>query len=291
MRFLKCLILFYVFLLIAGCSTVNIKDDEIGVLTVADMDYKANKNGFGRWYFREYYNYELVGWNKVGSIPFFAIFDENGKLLEVLSSSEVPWKGFDSRGVLVEQIPTLKRRKEKVLLEEEASRYKDAVTTANKNGYIDVIGLVPGVSTKAQVQLAKKNNPFVIGGYSLPCSFEYIEERLSLLECWTGKEWSYDTLDSGYEGVSNIEVYNNLLMGFTDKFGSPTINKELRVTKMGQEVLVEVSTWSDKYGNILSLSSMKKDTETGELSLKSYKKIQIEQAREKQDYELRKSLL
>jgi hypothetical protein len=77
---------------------------------------------------------------------------------------------------------------------------------------IEIIGLVPGVSTQTQVENAKSEYGYVIGGYELICNPEYIDGLLSRLVLLTGFR-SRDRTTSSYRVASNTEVHVVLLKG------------------------------------------------------------------------------
>lgn len=82
---------FYLFiflgLLLVGCSATPIMtNSEIGKTTLNDFDAKSTANGFGRWKFRNYYGYQVIGWNKVLALPYYAIFDSNDVLVEYIGT-------------------------------------------------------------------------------------------------------------------------------------------------------------------------------------------------------------
>lgn len=155
---------------------------------------------------------------------------------------------------------------------------------------LDLIGLVPGMSTQDEVEKAKGEFRFVIGGYELGCYHEYIDEVLSKFYCFTGKDvGSRDVTDKSISfaeslryGPSNITIHAALLKGFTKKFGKPSKIKNTTETNgVGTKFTVNTATWIDKSGNRLTLMSMLNDINTGFVSLESNQNIKKEIAEER----------
>jgi hypothetical protein len=115
---------------------------------------------------------------------------------------------------------------------------------------LDVIGLTPTVSTRDDVssRSSKRTSTdtkiFQIGGFDLPCAMEFEAEKLSLLICTTGDDKS----------DNNIDIHNILKVGFTAKFGPPTL-----ISNHPPRNIVEGSNsneqlvWLDLIGNALVL--------------------------------------
>ena len=133
-----------------------------------------------------------------------------------------------------------------------------SLTTQADTEQIELIGLVPGESTKAQVIAVHSGPAFVIGGYKLMCHVDYISEKLARLSCITGKEWkTTDTTTGSTSTVSNIEVHAALLRGFTKKFGNPSnVFESTHRNRLGAAFQRHSAVWVDKKGNRLSISSM-----------------------------------
>lgn len=182
---------------------------------------------------------------------------------------------------VAEKEATEKEVAERIAAEERAAT-EDAVTEkAIAEGLIDVIGLVPGVSTQSQVERAKADYGYVIGGYRLFCSPEYIRGKLSSFICLTGGEYgSKDVVSGSNHKASNIEVHETLLNGFTKKIGKPKLSEMPTRTKIGTTYTVQVALWQDKKGNELSLVSMTNNIETGALYLKSLEQIKTDKETE-----------
>ncbi len=156
-----------------------------------------------------------------------------------------------------------------------------SIATAAPNT-IEIIGLVPGVSTKAQVEQADASG-FIIGGYKLLCVPEYIDDVLSKFVCLTGKDmYSIDTTaKESFRIASNVEVYKVLLAGFTKKFGVPAkIDTSSARNKLGTEFERQTAIWLDKAGNRLLLTSMATKIDEGALIMESAQNIKKDRAEE-----------
>ena len=160
-----------------------------------------------------------------------------------------------------------------------------SLTTQADTEQIEVIGLVPGESTKAQVIAVHSGSTFVIGGYKLMCHVDYISEILAKLSCITGKEWkTTDTTTGSTSTVSNIEVHAALLRGFTKKFGNPSnVIESKHRNLLGTSFQRHSAVWVDRMGNRLSISSMLSiggeitDMYAGVLILESAQQIKAEE--------------
>ena len=103
---------------------------------------------------------------------------------------------------------------------------------------IDVVGLIPGVSTVADVKIKMgirvtglpRNNKLrgrlVIGGYIVGCIAEF-ERQLLLLAESPLRSLVCDTESPGVdvassESVSGAEIHGTLVKGYTEKFGTPS---------------------------------------------------------------------
>lgn len=166
---------------------------------------------------------------------------------------------------------------------------EDAISQkAIAKGYINIIGLVPGVSTQEQAERAKDGYGYVIGGYKLICSPECINKKLSSLVCVTGEDSGSIDLVSGQNiAVSNIEIHNTLVKGFTKKIGRPKLSEIPTRTRIGVEYTAQMAIWKDKKGNELTLLSMTTDIDTGALILKSAEQIKFDKEAEEKAYKAR----
>lgn len=168
---------------------------------------------------------------------------------------------------------------------------EDSMTDkAIENNYLNVTGLVAGMSTPSQVKRRQndRKDVFVIGGFELGCSTEFLEEKLSSLVCVTGKTYySRDILDDR-KVVSNLEVHSTLVKGFTKKYGSPKGDflSKMR-TRLGVEHDVKRVFWTDKRGNKLELISRAGDTEIGGLTFESVEYIKAKIDTEEKEYKAR----
>jgi len=135
---------------------------------------------------------------------------------------------------------------------------------------IEVIGLVPNVSTIAEVG---GGSTFWIGGYKLTCSAEYIEDLLAQLHCPTG-----EAIDREGHSASNFEVHDVLVKGFTEKYGEPTnVEGAVIQTRGGGYFTRNTASWTDKKGNKLFVVSSDTRIDKGLLVLQSYTKISADE--------------
>jgi|GEM_PF-2444773 len=144
----------------------------------------------------------------------------------------------------------------------------------NVTNQIDIIGLIPGVSSAAQFKAASTPmdydlgfSIFEIGGFRLVCAGEFEGDKMQRFSC-----------ETGYGGESNIDIHNVLKRGFQEKFGSPFSDTNSSVRNgLGTEYNVNDVMWADKLGNVLLLKSMDDKIDKGSLTLFSsslLKKIQ-----------------
>jgi hypothetical protein len=161
---------------------------------------------------------------------------------------------------------------------------------------LDVIGLVPGVSTQSDVEEAKVGGDYIIGGFRLICVPEFSEGVLTELTCFTGKKnLSQDTTRPGNGFASNALVHQTLVDGFTKKFGSPTdIGNNALTNRFGVKYNQETVSWIDKNGNMLILNSILEvqsigiKIDEGSLQLVSGRKIEKHNEDIRQSEQLRK---
>ena len=52
-----------------------------------EYDEIASKKGYRRWRDTTHYGHRFVGWNKFMALPFYAVFDENDKLVEYIGTA------------------------------------------------------------------------------------------------------------------------------------------------------------------------------------------------------------
>lgn len=148
---------------------------------------------------------------------------------------------------------------------------------------IEINGLVPGVSTKAQVESKKTDVGYIIGGFELLCSDNYIDGVLSDLSCFTGEDYySRDTTKESYTIASNVQVHSVLSKGFTKKFGKPFDVKNMPMrNRLGTDYNRNIVMWKDKKGNELTLFSIFNKANDGVLLLKSHQKIKLDTEKRK----------
>ena len=194
------------------------------------------------------------------------------------------------------EIALKQAEKEAALKQKEADDLRKAIAEdsmtdkAIKNGYLSVTGLVAGMSTPSQVKRRQneRQDVFVIGGFELRCSTQFLEDKLSSLVCVTGEEYfSKDILDDN-KLVSNLKVHSTLVKGFTKKYGPPDgdILSTMR-TKLGVEHDVKRAFWKDKRGNKLALISRAGNTEVGGLTFESAEYIKMIIDTEEKEYRAR----
>lgn len=156
------------------------------------------------------------------------------------------------------------------------------VIAQNVTNQIDIIGLIPGVSSAAQFKAASiptydygdsSIEDFEIGGFTVGCQREFEGDKMQTFRCVTGGS-----------GNLNIDIHNVLKHGFQEKFGSPFSDKNSSVRNgLGTEYNVNEVMWADKLGNILVLKSIDDRVDIGSLSLVSssvLKKIQESKAQQ-----------
>lgn len=143
---------------------------------------------------------------------------------------------------------------------------------------LEVIGLVPGGSTKEEVREIGDGSFYTIEGYRLACTTDYSAGRLSLFVCPTGKNADSRDTKNLDKLVSNTEVYTVLYTSFRKKFGKPTKRiKETLVNEHGAEFYHNKVVWIDRKGNRLTLSDtvskMTAMTEEGRLIIESARRV------------------
>lgn len=148
---------------------------------------------------------------------------------------------------------------------------------------IDVSGMIPGQSTKYNIDALKRESAmspeystFKIGGFSLMCRDQYIEGVLSSLDCFTGEKYYSKDDTKGGIPASNIDIYVTLLNGFSKKFGDPVTIKNPVQTRSGATYSIDTSTWTDEDGNTFELTSMVGNLKDGMVQIKSAKAIALD---------------
>ena len=142
-----------------------------------------------------------------------------------------------------------------------------ASTALAEPNQLDILGLVPGVSTRQQVveagiyKNASESVNLIVGGHDIPCIHEYIESKLAALTCSIKQQGT---------GQSNAVVHADLVRGFTKKFGKPTNATNFPVRNgLGVVFQNNVVSWKDKAGNELMMFSMVGSVDQGALTMKS----------------------
>jgi hypothetical protein len=147
---------------------------------------------------------------------------------------------------------------------------------------LDVLGLVAGVSSRSQVKDVAvprsveeaMNGDYIIeleiGGHKIPCNVSFYWDKLANLSCLTGKISDRQV----YTDASNITIYNDLVKGFSMKFGKPDHLKSNPVrTKLGVEHIQDIALWIDAKGNRLLISSMEDTTDIGFITFSSAERL------------------
>ncbi|MBL0423450.1 hypothetical protein JI739_24165 [Ramlibacter sp. AW1] len=137
---------------------------------------------------------------------------------------------------------------------------------------IDVVGLIPGVSDAQQVRQASAqptstdDGVFLeIGGIKIPCITDFLNGRLAAMTCFTGSSGS-----SKYTRESNQQVFEELVAGWTRKFGVPDKTERQKVrTRAGVEYEQLSVSWMDASGNRLEIANMMQSVTQGLISIRS----------------------
>jgi hypothetical protein len=158
------------------------------------------------------------------------------------------------------------------------------VTTSTLAGpnQLDILGLIPGVSSLEQVKQASLDPKSAssndvrldIGGHKIPCSLELLNGKLASLVCFTGEgNGKYDI----YTEASNTEVHSTLTNGFSKKFGKPdsVIIEPVR-TRRGVEYEQQLVIWKDQQGNELQLHLMADTVKIGMITFESAEYLEQE---------------
>jgi len=120
--FKRCVFIIVMFIAVplSGCggSGVKITQTDIGSKTLSSFDEMAASKDYGRWNYRESYGYKVVGWNKFGSQPYYAVFDKNDLLVEFLGTDvainrPASLMELDIKDIDLDKIHTIKLAKEK----------------------------------------------------------------------------------------------------------------------------------------------------------------------------------
>ena len=167
------------------------------------------------------------------------------------------------------------------LAKKDAEKLKRAVTEdAIADGYLSVTGLVAGMSSSEQVERRKRSRGFVIGGFQLSCTTEFLDDRLASLVCATGEEYHSKDIIVDTKTATNVKVHTTLVKGFTRKYGPGKSHDSTMRNLLGVEFDVNRTVWFDKRGNRLTLISRAGGVNIGGLTFESseYIKIQIDNA-------------
>lgn len=148
------------------------------------------------------------------------------------------------------------------------AKKKDDSLRSELRPTLNVLGLVPGQSSEEDVRKISIISSLSacdrlclnVGGFDLSCTVEYDDKKiLSSLTCWFGDKSN-----------TNIEVFNILEEGFTNKFGKPNIRLDHQVQNaFGVKFNVAIPKWQDQSGNTLELQSRAGVVDRGAFGLKS----------------------
>lgn len=155
---------------------------------------------------------------------------------------------------------------------------------------IDVVGLTPGRSTKADFDRAKREEWLVIGGFRIVCIPAFASGKLLSLTCPTGEDnLSFDTTQGKSVPADNITIHRVLVDGFTKKFGHPdSVENSPVQTRLGTELSRSTVQWKDKRGNELILISIGTKIGSGGILLRSAEKVKKDKEAETSAQERRK---
>lgn len=166
--------------------------------------------------------------------------------------------------------------------------FSSPVFAENLTNQINVVGLIPGISTPAQVNAVADNGitnsglgsldksldtlnsgMFTIGGIKMNCAVSFDENKMEAFSCVTGMF------------ASNVETHNILKRGFQEKFGTPYKDMDYVVkNKLGTEYKSNAVSWWDKAGNVLILKMMGDKLDQGNLTIQSNGLLQKQQQQE-----------
>ena len=161
---------------------------------------------------------------------------------------------------------------------------------------IDIAGIIPGKSTKQQVEALKNGWGYVIGGYRLLCVPGYDQETLIEMLCLTGdfgatyglKDMQSEDAASGSK-ASNFEIHKEFLKGYTKKFGPPSsVENEKLGNRFGAVATRNTVSWIDQKGNELTITSITERLNEGALLLRSKAKILDDQTQKQSKDQQRK---
>jgi hypothetical protein len=137
---------------------------------------------------------------------------------------------------------------------------------------IDFVGLTPGITTAEDLKPISEGRRYEISGFRLSCDPEFDGEKLASFTCFTGlPHYSYD-LNSKDQSrqVTNNEIHEIFLKGFTKKFGPPVKFEKSNVKNaFGVNFQQHIAIWKDDAGNVLTISNMNGKIDAGVIMLES----------------------
>lgn len=137
---------------------------------------------------------------------------------------------------------------------------------------IDIVGLAPGITTAEDLKPISEGRRYEISGFRLSCDPEFEDEKLASLTCFTGlPHYSYDlnSKDQRHQ-VTNNEIHEIFLKGFTKKFGPPSkVEKNNVKNAFGANFQQHTAIWKDRAGNVLTISNMNGKIDAGVVMLES----------------------
>jgi hypothetical protein len=154
---------------------------------------------------------------------------------------------------------------------------------APKGWSIEIRGLVPGVTSKAEADLVIHDNELEIGGHTMPCVPEYVDNVLYSLVCLFGEKPNIK-----YTKESNQLVFSDLFIGLEKKFKSkPIVNKTIVRNGLGVQHTDIEAIWKDDVGNSLRLGNMLKTVNDGYLIISS-KRLNSDAEKKEKELEAKK---
>lgn len=137
---------------------------------------------------------------------------------------------------------------------------------------IDIVGITPGITTAEDLKPISEGRRYEISGFRLSCDPEFESEKLASFTCFTGlPHYSYDLNSKDQRRqVTNNEIHEIFLKGFTKKFGPPgKVEKNNVKNAFGANFQQHTAIWKDRAGNVLTISNMNGKIDAGVVMLES----------------------
>ena len=137
---------------------------------------------------------------------------------------------------------------------------------------IDIVGITPGITTAEDLKPISEGRRYEISGFRLSCDPEFEGEKLTSFTCFTGlPHYSYDLNSKDQRRqVTNNEIHEIFLKGFTKKFGPPSkVEKSNVKNAFGANFQQHTAIWKDRAGNVLTISNMNGKIDAGVVILES----------------------